>query len=189
MNRIDVVPDTEDKKRRYWGRTQCASQGTLPLGHQYRKQVRQQTRDTYRRLRQAMGTPVRNDDCADNIPLLDQIGEVRNVRYEEDVRKPMLTLTVEELAKALEPQSAVLYRWFAADMFPRPTAMAETEHNRNQPVGLHQAAEAEAAMREFSRHQKESQYYRERHVETRDRIYAAHIQRVRADLAAKGVVV
>jgi hypothetical protein len=53
---------------------------------QYRKHVRQQTREHLPPIAPSDGHTGAHDNCAANIALLDQIGEVRNVRYEEDVR-------------------------------------------------------------------------------------------------------
>lgn len=197
QRRIDVVLD--DKKNRYWGKERNERRRQrYHADLEYRTKVQQQTRMTYRRLRDAEGKPARSDDCAENIPFLGHLapgcdpknpvylGITRGVRMKDGSRKPMLTLTVEEMAKALNRNQQVLYRWFAADMFPRPKAMAETAHNQNQLVYL--KSEAIAAMTEFSRHQNESQYYRERHTETRDRIFDA-VDDARAALADKGVAI
>lgn len=180
--------NTIDKREQYWGEERNRRRRQrYRTDSDYRKQVRQQTRATYRHLRQAQGKQVRDDDCSANLAVLESIGDYRDVRTKNgEDRVNHLTFTVEELAKVFNRNQQVLYRWFSAGMFPRPTAVAETPHNRNQPVFL--AEEVEAAAREFAEHQKDSQYYRERHTKTRDNIFNA-VNAARAELGGKGIAI
>jgi hypothetical protein len=189
MGRKRVVhspEELEQRRDRYWGDVRNdRRRARYHSDPQYRSAVRQQTRETYRRLREAAGSQVRDDDCSVNIAKLDEIGTARLVHnHRGEPVYPLTTLTVEEMATALNRNQQVLYRWFSNDMFPRPTVRADTHNKRHQMV--YTASEAKAAMREFAKHQQISQYYRERHRETRDRIFDA-VFAVRSDLAQEGI--
>lgn len=182
MERIEIMPD---KKTRWWGKERNERRRERYQSDvEYRRHARQQTRETYRRIKQALGVPVRSDDCAENLPKLPTIGKERLVKTSIGSQH-MLTFTAAEMARALDRNPQVIYRWFAADLFPRPVVVTKNDRNRDQFV--YTEWEAEAVINEFSRHQKESQYYKERHTETRDRIFAA-VDEVRSSLTNGGIL-
>lgn len=173
----------DDKKTRYWGEERNARRRELyRTNKEYREAARQNTRETYRKNREAAGVIVRDDECAESIPILDTIGDTRTITKNGDTT---LTLTVEEMARALNRNQQVLYRWFANDMLPRPIVTASTGGNRTQLV--YTEVEAVAILTGFSEHQKHSQYYRERHDDTRENIRSL-VETARADLAARGIL-
>lgn len=189
---------TEEKKRRYWGpERNAARRKRYQTDAAYRDDVRKQVRESYVARRQQQGLEVREGDCRENVELLPDIGEERLVTLTTGEEVDMLTFTTEELAKALDRSQQVLYRWFGADLFPRPVVLAKltvTETvdgeeitrgvNNNQPVYTHD--EAAALLEVFGQHQENSQYYRKYHTETRDRLFAT-AKRVRNSLKVQGV--
>lgn len=184
---VDSTQIDDEKKQRWWGEERNRRRRERYRSDpEYRKQVRQQTRQSYQHSRAKEGRQVRADNCAANLANLGSFGTVRDVVYEEGQYKEHLTFTVEEIAKVLNRNRQVIYRWTSTDMFPRPTARAVTDHNHNQPVYVEQ--EVIGAVKAFSAHQTISQYYHQRHVETRDKIYAA-MYSARADYAAKGMCI
>lgn len=176
---------TEEQKRRYWGPERNAERRKrYQEDTAYREEVRQQVRDSYLRSRMAQGLDVRDGDCRENISLLPDIGTERLVVLTTGEQVDMLTFTTEEMSKALDRSQQVLYRWFGADLFPRPVALARIPSNNNQPVYTHD--EVAALLEVFGQHQEESQYYRKYHIATRDKLFAT-AQRVRNSLRAQGV--
>jgi hypothetical protein len=184
--RVVLTPaQIEERKRLYWGPERNAERRRrYREDPAYRAAVQQQVKESYRRARLEAGLPVRDADCRQNIDDLDNIGTERPLRLTNGETVDALTFTTEEMAKALGRNQQVLYRWYAADMFPRPAVLAETPTNRNQPVYTHD--EAVALMQVFGQHQEESQYYRRHHDATARQLRRV-ANNVRAALRSEGV--
>jgi hypothetical protein len=175
----------EERKQRYWGPTRNAERRKrYATDSAYRETVQAQVKESYRKARVEAGLPVRTEDCRENIDLLDTIGDERPVVLKDGGEVGMLTLTTKELATALDRNQQVLYRWYSADLLPRPAVAVKTPTNFNQP--MYTGAEAEAMMQVFGRHQEDSQYYRKHHTETRKALFDA-VEKVRDDLNTLGV--
>lgn len=175
----------EQKKKRWWGPERNAERRKkYREDAEHRENIRKQVREHYVATRLAQGLEVRDDDCRENIGLLSDLGEEREVTLSTGEVVDMLTFTTEELAQAFDRSQQVLYRWVAAGLLPRPAVLAATPSNRNQPVYTHE--EAEAFLNLFGQHQETSQYYRKYHTETRDKLFAA-ATRIRNSMKAQGV--
>jgi hypothetical protein len=96
----------------------------------------------------------------------------------------MLTFTVEELAKALNRNQQVLYRWFAANMFPRPHGNGRNRAQQ-QSVGLHQGRSRSGVARIFPTPDRKVNIIGNVTLRLVTASFAA-IYSARADLAAKG---
>lgn len=176
---------TDEQKRRYWGPERNAERRKrYQEDASYRDDVRKQVRDSYVRSRIVQGLTVRDGDCRESIELLPDIGVERVVELSTGEDVDMLTFTTQELAKAFDRSQQVVYRWFRAELFPRPVVLARTPTNHAQPVYTHD--EVAAFMEVFGQHQEDSQYYRKYHTETRDKLFAT-AKRIRNTLRVQGV--
>lgn len=177
--------EIEARKLKYWGPERNKERrDRYKNDAEHRAKVQQQVRESYRKTREENGLPVRQQDCRENIPLLVDTGEDRTVLLSSGEPITMSTFTVHELGVALERNKQVLYRWFSADLFPRPVVCADTPRNANQPVYTYD--EAVALLTAFGEHQEVSQYYRKYHTKTTEALFAA-VAGVRADLRKEGV--
>lgn len=109
-------------------------------------------------------------DCRENIPLLQQLGNVREYhKADSNVITTGLTFTIEEAAKALGRTPKSLYKYYSKDMFPRPQYIVKG------PTGLNQEAYTETEMRElidvFGAHLAETPYYGVYHEATKAALF------------------
>lgn len=161
-----------ERKARWWGAERNAGRrARYRADSEYRDNAIRQVRASYSRSREAAGLPVRQDDCRENLPLLADIGQVRLVRGVGGNDTRGLCLTTDEMAKALGRNTQVVYRWITEGMLPGPVLVALNGRNRWQAV--YNETEVRALLQVFGEHQQRSQYYKQFHVETRDRLFAA----------------
>jgi hypothetical protein len=172
----------EERRKRYWGPERNAKRRAQYHADDALKQrIIQTVRAGHRKRQEDAGVPVRNDDCRERISQLAKIACTRSVDLGETwVRMPCLT--IEELGRAIGRNTQVLYRWINADMFPGPALPALNEHNRTQVV--YSVGEVTALLEVFGAHQERSQYYKEKHTETRRALFDA----VRREREKLGVV-
>jgi len=161
-----------DRKTRWWGEERNARRRErYQKDESYRQQTIQAVRSRYRVVREERGVEVRDDDAAENLAKLRIIGQVRDVSVGEDRSVRMLTFTMDELARAVDRNPQVIYRWRGGDLIPAPIFTGRNMRNRWQPIYVVQEVRAMVAV--FSQHQKQSQYYRLVHTSTRERMFEA----------------
>lgn len=183
--RVLTEAEVEERKRRWWGPERNARRrDRYQSDESYREKAIQQVRESYRRARISEGLPVREDDCRKNISLLPQIGQVRDVRIDDDHRVRRLTFTLDELAQSMCRNTQVVYRWIMTGMLPSPMFEARNQRNRWQSVYLED--EVTAILQVFGKHQETSQYYRAFHTETRD-VMLATVDEVRRKRATNNM--
>lgn len=170
--RVLTEAEVEERKQRWWGPERNARRRErYQKDGSYREKAIQQVRESYRRARLNEGLEVREDDCRKNIGLLPQIGQVREVRIDDERRVRRLTFTLDELAQAMCRNTQVVYRWIMTDMLPAPMFEARNQRNRWQSIYLED--EVLAILNVFGKHQETSQYYRAFHTDTKVAVLAA----------------
>lgn len=173
----------EARKRKYWGEERNQQRRERYRSDPaYRQQVMEQVRESYRRKREEAGLPVRTGDCRENLELLPEIATRREVHFPDGEIQERVSLTVDELAEALQRNTQVVYRWINAGLFPKPALTTPTHRNRKQAVYL--VEEAEAFLTIFGEHQESSQYYRSYHTDTQRKLHGA-AQEVRQSLGVE----
>jgi hypothetical protein len=181
--RVELTAEQiEERKQRYWGPERNAQRRERYMTDPaYRENVIQQVRENYRRQREEQGLPVRNEDCRENLGLIPEIAETREIVLPDGRAETRLTLTVDELADVLSRNTQVVYRWMNGGMFPRPAFTAVLHKGRKQ--GVYLAEEAAALVNVLGEHQETSQYYRNYHTDTRDKMFGA-VEHIRAKMGA-----
>ena len=116
---------------------------------------------------------------------LDSIAEDRTILFTTGEEVDMLTLTTEEMARALGRSQQVLYRWYAAGLFPRPAIPWKASEGA-QPQYVFAHGEAVALLTVFGGHQETSQYYRQYHHTTQD-LLGRSVQKARNRMRVSGV--
>lgn len=171
--KVELTPEQiEERRLRYWGEERNASRrDRYQSDPAYRDQIIQQVRESYRKQREEQGLTVRNEDCRENLGLLPEIARLREVFLPDGRTDKRLTLTADEVADAMGRNTQVLYRWMNGEMFPRPLFQVIGHRGRKQ--GIYLIEEVEALINVFGQHQEGSQYYRNYHTETRDRLFGA----------------
>ena len=172
MGRKKVVLTEEQKaarKAKYWGPDRNAKRRQkYAEDKDHREALIAKEREKYRKSREEQGQSVRSEDCRENIGALKHLGALRVARFPDGSEVYRDTVTLEEFGKAIGRDVQVLYRWMGEEMFPRPTLVSRIG-NRDQAVFTD--AEATALLGVFGEHQERSQYYRNYHTETRDRLF------------------
>lgn len=171
--KAELTPEQiAERKQRWWGEERNARRrARYHEDAEYREKTIKAVKTRYRVVRQEQGVEVRDDDASENLAELRMIGQEREVRLREDRIVQELTFTVEEIAKAVDRNPQVIYRWLQNGMLPK--AVYEGRNMRNRWHTLYTVHEARAIMMVFSAHQCRSQYYREVHTDTRDRMFEA----------------
>lgn len=177
-NRVILTEaELQARKEKYWGVDRNARrQERYHTDEAYRLVARQHVRNAYRNRRAEEGETVKNDDCRESISKLAEIATERPV-YASGTATPMLTLTIDEMSVALIRQQSVLYRWINTGLFPTPMIPAFNKAARRMQM-VYSVEEAVALLTVMGEHQTRAQYYREAHVETREKLFKA-IRQVR----------
>lgn len=172
MGRKRVVLTEEQKaarKAKYWGPDRNAKRRQkYAEDKEHREALIAREREKYRKTREEQGQSVRSEDCRENIGALKHLGALRVARFPDGSEVYTNTLTLEEFGKAIGRDVQVLYRWMGEEMFPRPTLLSRIG-NRDQAVFTE--TETTALLGVFGEHQERSQYYRNYHEETRQRLF------------------
>jgi hypothetical protein len=125
------------RKQKYWGPERNAKRrAKYAEDATHRASIIQQVRESYRAKRRQEGRTVREEDCRENIKALPYLGEIREVTAPDGQKFLALTLTVDELANALNRSPQVLYRWMGDGLLPEPLVAARNSRNREQRVYL-----------------------------------------------------
>lgn len=164
-------PAQPDKKE-YWGEARNERRRQrYAVDPEYRASVRQRARETQFAKRREAGMDVREgENCRENLHMLPSF-EKREYFLGEESAGTNRVVTAEDLARLLNRDPQVLYRWMGKEMLPRPMFEAYNDRNRRQGVYLNE--EARAIMEVFGEHQETSLYFRTSHVMTIRRIHNA----------------
>ena len=174
--------ETVERKERYWGAARNAKRReAYRTDPEYRASVQQQVKESYRKSRMEKGYDVRNHDCRENITNLNKIGQKRFVTETTGETHEMLTLTPEEMARAFDRNSQVIYRWLSTNLFPPPGLMSYSHEKETTEEGddrflVYGEQEAKALMHVFGKHQETSQYYRLVHTQLTKDLFDASIK-------------
>ena len=112
--------------------------------------------------------PKKRDVCRTALADVKALGQVRQVSMLGEITK-MPTLTIEELAEAMGLASkGTLYNWIGAGRFP-----AGELHLAKGGARVYKKTKAVAMIKVMMKHFEETSHYRDCHLETRARLYAA----------------
>lgn len=164
--------EIEERKNRWWGEDRNARRRERYQNDPaYRAKAITQVRTSYRKSREDAGLEVRDEDCRQNIKRIHEFGLIRELRVDEERTVRMLTFASKELARCLDRNPQVVYRWISSGLVPGPVNKARNTRNRWEQV--YTPDEVRAIMNVFGEHQQTSQYFRSYHTETRDKMVAA----------------
>lgn len=176
----------KDQKERWFGEERNSRRRAAYANRpEVRTNLIAASRRSYRAKREADGASVRQDeDCRDRLPELASYGQMRDVTLDGKIVM-VRTFRAEEFAQVVGRSLNVVYRWFSRGLAPKPVLRCghayRDERGRIMPAMVYVAAEVEAMVQVFGEHQKTSQYFRDVHTETQDRMRAA-VDEVRREL-------
>ena len=116
--------------------------------------------------------------CLGNLKHLSRFGTTRPVSY-GSTQQDDLTFTMQELANILGYSLPVLYRWKQKQLIPASIATALVRISIPDTVGyeisqeVYLPDEVRAMVQVLGEHQRSIRYYRERDVETRNKLFDA----------------
>jgi hypothetical protein len=172
------------RKENYWGEEHnAARRDQYQNDPAYAEAVRQKRRESYRRNKDV--EPATLKSCIGNVAQVASSGALLAVRYkngQELVIGRVFTQT--DVAKLLDRQPQVIYRWHQREIFPSP-ALVDDKGNT-----YYADEEVTDFIRIIGEHQRTTPHYRADHDHVREALFAAsfdkNVARALAWISKKG---
>lgn len=142
----------------------------------YRERVKRSSRSTYRRKNN-----VELETCLHSLEFVHDLAKECEVELPNGRIFTCPTLNVSKTASALQIMYQTVLRWIKTDMLPSPVLVSLSR--QHHVLHVYHLDEVRVFIEEIGKHKKTVRYYRQEHVEVRDRIE----QRVKAIRKTLGI--
>ncbi|QSY98686.1 hypothetical protein J2J97_31950 (plasmid) [Rhizobium bangladeshense] len=156
-----------ERKEKYWGEAHnAARREAYQSDPELAETIRQRRRESYRRNKSV--EPATLKSCLGNVAKVASSGALLAVRYKDG--KDLVigrVFTQTDVAKLLDRQPQVIYRWHQRGIFPSPSLVDDKGNT------YYADAEVTAFVTIIGQHQQTTPHYRADHDAVREALFAA----------------